>query len=163
MKRCEYCGKENKDAGVNCAGCGTSLETPPPRSQSSIAAMDIARPVHVEVAIGLLALSSALGILRVSSHGNLHYRDYISLGIYVWSFAFMWIIFQGRNWARLLCLLVTGIAVVGFFSPARIHWLLGRPLLEIGWFCFQSWLCPAAIILLFLPSSNAWFRNSKAK
>jgi hypothetical protein len=28
MKKCDYCGRENRDAAVFCDGCGTLIETP---------------------------------------------------------------------------------------------------------------------------------------
>jgi hypothetical protein len=29
MKKCSYCGRENTDEAVHCAGCGTAFPTPP--------------------------------------------------------------------------------------------------------------------------------------
>jgi hypothetical protein len=90
------------------------------------------------------------------------YAQAISLATYAWGLLLTWLILRGKNWARWLCLALIAIAVMDFaFSPSEIRQLLDRPVLQVTWFSIQSLLCPAAVVLLFLPASNEWFRQNK--
>lgn len=120
------------------------------------------RPAYVTVAVGLLAAASIIGITKLTMRGTFAYPQIASLLIYVWGFLLAWVIFHGKNWARWVYLVLVAMAVLDLiFSPAEIRWRLSRPAPEIAWFCFGSLLSPVAVALLFLPTSNEWFRQQK--
>jgi hypothetical protein len=101
-----------------------------------------------------------MGIARLTIRGVFDYGHMVSFAIYVWGFLLAWLIYQRRNWARWVYLVLIAVAVLDFaFSPSEIRRLLARPALEVAWFCFQSLLSPAAVALLFFPPSNDWFRQ----
>lgn len=120
------------------------------------------RPTCVTVAVSLVVISSIIGITRLISAGDLITHK-SSLLTYFWGFLVAWVILQGANWARWVCLMLIAVAVVDLmFSPAEIRWWLNQPAIEIAWFCFASLLSPVAMALLFSPTSNEWFRQKKS-
>ena len=66
MRCCDYCGKENEDTSVNCAGCGCSLIKPDIEDSPSgrEAARYLFRVVIGLFGIGLLFLFFRYGIWR---------------------------------------------------------------------------------------------------
>lgn len=69
---------------------------------------------------------------------------------------------RGRNWARVIFLLLTGFSLVSL--PLSLM-APGNPMsgLEIGLSLAGIGLDIAAAWLLLTPASNAWFRNVKAR
>ena len=63
--RCDYCGKENDGASVNCAGCGCSLVEPDNNRKSTVdVPRYIFRAIICLLGIGLLIMFFAYGIWR---------------------------------------------------------------------------------------------------
>jgi hypothetical protein len=64
MHRCDYCGKENDDASVYCAGCGGSLVKPDDKDDQSF--RGVFRVFTAILGFGLLFLFFHDGIWRDS-------------------------------------------------------------------------------------------------
>jgi hypothetical protein len=80
----------------------------------------------------------------------------ITLALYLAFGALLYLIARGKDWARIA---YTAILVLGFLRAApTIVVLLQSPLanlLPIAMYCAKI----IAIVFLYLPSSNAWFRH----
>lgn len=62
MRSCNYCGKENDDASVNCVGCGCSLIEPDDKDGQGL--RHIFRVIICLLGFGLLYLFFRYGIWR---------------------------------------------------------------------------------------------------
>lgn len=128
-----------------------------------------AKPGKTKTAILLLYASWGLGVLRalweLPSFTRMESKGLAggTLVTLIIIFALMlFLIFmtaRGRNWARLtfLALYLIGMVmlVVGLSSGAPIGGGVGVDLV-------QAVVQLAALVMLFLPESNAWFREMKA-
>jgi hypothetical protein len=133
------------------------------------------RPRAVKVAIGLLWLGLALGIPEMiyrmadpppQIQGTM-YRTMLVAGtlfIILMLSILAWIIMKtarGKNWARVvhLVLLVIGFALAFRTMPAAFAAGVHIGMTNV----LQVAAKTAAVILLFLPASNAWYLAMKAR
>lgn len=128
-----------------------------------------ARPSKTTTAILLLYVSLGLGILRslwalpafapMEGQGQAGGAMAIAAIVYALMFLFIFMTGKGRNWARVtfLALYLVGMAMLaaGLTSGAPGG---GGVALDLA----QALIQLAALILLFMPESNAWFRGMKA-
>jgi len=71
-----------------------------------------------------------------------------------------WLIFQGKNWARWVFLVLT---LYGFLAlPNSIERLREHPAFDIYFHCGQMLLQLAASVGLLVKSSNRWFKANKS-
>lgn len=120
------------------------------------------RPGWVTEACAIIGLTIVVGIWRVSTQWELTNRPLLSMGNYAMGTFLVWLIFSGRNWARWFFAVLIGLAVWGFLSSEQeMKRLYALPPLRFAWVYFQSLLSPVAVVLLFLPESNRWFRLMK--
>jgi hypothetical protein len=74
-------------------------------------------------------------------------------------------ILEGRNWARVVFVLLTCIEIYAAFWSFRLAMLLGVRALP-GWFLLEggaAFLYAMATISLFSETANAWFRGGLAE
>lgn len=141
----------------------------PPSSQVADIEGDtksLERPRLVQVGIGLLAIDLLLGVVSLFSNG----APNVLLNVLILGLMGLitWLAWQGRNWARIVHLVVLLLAVV--FTTLAIMALRANPALSpgAGQFFFNAWsiaqnlLNLAGVILLFTPPANAWYRAMKA-
>ena len=118
-------------------------------------------PRPTQIAVALLGASFAAGLARIVIDGNLlrsstswlwiaGYAALISLLLY-----FLW---RGKNWLRWLStiFIVVGMAVLPW-SLAEIG-----PFWQKVIYAGQGVLQTVAVILMFFPSSRAWFRPNNS-
>ncbi len=127
------------------------------------------RPGKVTTAILLLYVALGLGLLRavMSMPASAQMQGYreavvslvVLLIIVGAQLLFIFMLGQGRNWARIiyLALFVLGVAAMIFalFSGAALG---GGALLD----ALQTLLQLVALVLLFTPEASLWFRERKA-
>lgn len=118
------------------------------------------RPTAVKLAlIFLLAtFSTAIAEDVVAVHWN-YVSAYIRIGVRLILFlVLLGFIFLGMNWARWLLVI---LSLAGIYL--EISWIIQHSqTLSTLWtveFCLHGLLNVVAIIMLFLPSSNNWFRG----
>lgn len=145
----------------------------PPRAEvgSGVVAAPIPRPRSVTIALVLLAVYVVLGILRLvalvrpmneAMISALYFLGQVAVvAIHVW----VWIaIARGRNWARIVLLVFTLLAIArlaiqlwGWQSlPGGVHMVLDPYALAVG--LIPVLLIIVACILLFVPGRR-WFEN----
>ena len=74
-------------------------------------------------------------------------------------------ILRGRNWARVLFVLLTGIEIYSAFWSFRLSVLFGVGALPL-WFLLEgasAFLYVVAAVLLFSETGNAWFRGQQVE
>ena len=126
------------------------------------------KPKYIRNAVILICLSLVVGVFKValdydflSSLGPIQ-GTAITMAITVFIMLFLaYKIWQGRNWSRITfsVLLIIGIYPAVLLMPAEaersIAVLLGSAL--------QTLSQVAALILMYLPVSNNWFKSVKAE
>lgn len=180
MKRCSYCGRENPDDATVCIVDGKPFEpdapvtvakasrSKPPRpkpSREEVLAHLSARPWEVKFAVGLLALDMAFEIISEIIHWwpyrrylNSHHPDSICLFIvFVCLYGIYWCLFyriyHGKNRARWLmgCYFVLANISIPFMYRGSLRWD----------FYLHAVIEFLAIVALFQPSPNNWFKARK--
>ena len=154
-----------------CISIAAMSENPyaPPSSQVADIEGDTAsleRPRLVNVGIGLLAMDLVLGIVGLFRDGGASLVFTVAIigvmGLFTW---YAW---KGRNWARIVHLVVLLIAVLA--TTLAIAVLRANPNIAGGsgevfftpWTIAQNALNIAGVVLLFTPAANAWYRATKA-
>ena len=119
-----------------------------------------AQPKPAKFAVWLIAASLALGALKLAAVPvpGPAWLGLVILGVLA---AFTVAIAKGANWARIVFLILFLIGLPGMS-------LIKDQLVQEGFVSasiavVQTLLQLAATVLLFLPVSNAWFRNKPAK
>jgi hypothetical protein len=121
------------------------------------------RPMAVKVALILQALTTGESVVMSAIYAqwsNL-FLD-ISFGLFVIVYALpLWFVFHGKNWARWFVAVVTGFDTV--FASSLVWFRYHQTFSTLGavWFWLSYLLGIIAVIALFHPSSNRWFRGSK--
>ena len=125
------------------------------------------RPRSVDIAVVLIGINVLLTLLRLPAlvramnegavSGVFFLGQIIGLGLWIWiGFA----IFRGRNWARILMLILTVLGMIAVGLSLRSTRLFDRlAYVEPEWFLMAAlpWaLNLAAIYLVFVPG-RAWF------
>jgi len=169
MKRCVYCGKEYPDDVTVCP-----VDQRPVKSESRLvpsldktakkhrSGLEIrshlaARPAAVKLAVGLLAFSSVMEVIRqlVAYHPQPS-RDLHFIFSAVWATAvsllILYFVFQGKNWARwlTLCMIILG-TIWPFPSRYLLHFA----------FYIQVLIDCIAVVALFQRASSDWFKKAK--
>jgi hypothetical protein len=121
-----------------------------------------AKPVQVKTAVPLLWLTLGVGLIRSATVlQRLHLQGYALLGVtlacfIVVSLVGLWTyrISRGGRWARLTYGLMVTAGVLGYLlgSPPTLH-------LNFLLLAFQTVLQVSAVVLLFTPPANRWFRG----
>jgi RsiW-degrading membrane proteinase PrsW (M82 family) len=120
------------------------------------------RPLVVTLALALFVANQLPNLVLDAIRGNWHsiYFYIIFVVLLVVLFVPVWLIFRGNNWPRwfLAALFLVGFCadLVSFINSHSSHsasWLALRFL--------KPFVDLVALIALFLPSSNRWFRNCK--
>lgn len=125
------------------------------------------KPKLIKTAVLLIVSSLAIGFVKVpldydhlSSIGPIQ-ATIIIMAITISIMLFLsFKIWQGRNWARItfVILFVIGILPGALLLPAEAE----RSTLLVLGSVFQILLQVAALISIFMPASNIWFKSVKA-
>ena len=130
-----------------------------------------ARPKAVSIAVGLLYLTIGVGMLRSLVEGRLlpmlealwemPILSTLLIGAILGAVIFLYRqVGQGRNWAR-VTLLVFFILLVPFAILDVIQ-RFGENVVSATLVLMQETMSSIALVLVFTPSANAWFRIVKA-
>jgi hypothetical protein len=127
-----------------------------------------AKPVQVKAAVILLWLTLGVGLIRSATNLQaLHLQGYALFGVALIfsisvSLVGLWTyrISRGGRWARLTYGLMVTMGVLGYLlgfvkSPPAVH-------LNFLLLAFQSVLQMSAVVLLFTPPANRWFRGRRS-
>jgi len=121
------------------------------------------KPNEVQTAVTILLACFGIGLLNtffVANHAHLPDARGVQLTVFGFEAAIIAAIARGRNWARILYLI---LSVGGLFSVVLMNHLLIRingPLsfyLELGECILQM----VAMLLLFQRNSSEWFRGGQ--
>lgn len=142
----------------------------PPRADVSDlpeAVRPLERPSQVELAVMIAAGNYVLGLIGLILTWNVFYSKLMPLSLLVvnqlFSLGFMgWIyymVWQGKNWARILLLVFTLLGVVTLvYGPVRTR-LAALPTMNITTMVI-SWIAHIAIFwLLFISPGRVWFQR----
>jgi hypothetical protein len=124
------------------------------------------RPERVTTAVQVLAASLILGVLtaafnvvRNASGKTMLVALLIVLVFFGLGFLLVWIIAAGKNWARILLLILvilgTPLAIPGYRASLRLNVVAGAVSILI------NILQLIGAYLFFTGSSNSWFRKRK--
>jgi hypothetical protein len=128
------------------------------------------RPLHASIGIWILYAGLAIGLLRMlldpdPSDPNIPnwFAPVVGSITLVLMAAIVAAMGSGRNWARILFLLmfIAGLPVMYAIAADLAAMLSGRPgatAILVIQTCSQA----AALVLVFTPSSNSWYRAAKA-
>jgi hypothetical protein len=127
------------------------------RSDLEVRAHLAARPTAVKLAVGLLAFSAAIDVIRqiVAYHPHLsrdpefYFSSVFAIGM---PLTILYFVFRGKNWARWLTI---SMIVLGTILPIPLHYHVH---LSFYIYTLLNFIAAAA---LFESSSNAWFASSK--
>ncbi len=129
--------------------------------------MDVAtrresRPLAVNLALAILLCGAGVAITPPILYGNWNSPlVYVKFGSeFVMLLVPLWFIFRGRNWARWL---LVAFAFGGFCIslPQLMRHFEAH---SVSWMATYSWrnlIVVGALVALFLPKSNRWFRRDK--
>lgn len=124
------------------------------------------RPNVVNVAIALYLISIIVSIpaLIINAYNapEDQSKPVILIGgsiFIVLYLAFAWLLYKGKNWARILYGIAGVIGVVSILSEEQIH-AHHSSVLYINW--FQLGVSLIVVVLLFLPKSTFWFNQVKS-
>jgi len=87
----------------------------------------------------------------------------IFVGVYL---LFAWKMFAGRNWARIVLTVFGALSLLSALTPTSRTVTVNSETYNVttgawaGW--VQALLAVAGIVLMYLPLSNAYFKQSKA-
>lgn len=140
---------------AHVADVSPARELPPQPTTVLIAVFLLSVKLAIDVMVDLSALPQQTEFARVPLAVSLPL-----LGLAVLVFAWLiWKINAARNWARIayLALLVCGLLLFA----ARFVGGIGEPVTLTVGKVIESLLPIAAMVLLFTPSANAWFRARK--
>jgi hypothetical protein len=147
--------------------------TPPAATVGDVEAPELRdRPAVVIVAIVLIGIHTLMGIFRHARVFHVYLigseMDQINLGIQIAKWLLLILIchqlWRGRNWARILLLVMTGFALLAVFVqywslsniPAGVKYQTDP--LAFVWILFPSLIYLTASFLVFVPG-RAWFRR----
>ena len=120
------------------------------------------RPMSVKLALIWLAtegIVTTVSGIWYGPWGMSSYHYIFGFGL-ILDFAPLWFVFRRKNWARWFVIIYMVFNVC--FDPLlgnRFH--LTFSTLQKVWFGLSDILDITAVVLLFLPSSNRWFRDRK--
>lgn len=124
----------------------------------------MARPRVVVVAVILLWTEFVLGIVdTVLDWKSIRAQEYyqvsiafgvVLMGVSVWIY---WKIWQGRNWARIVALVLVAMTVLGFAT--QISESFARSALISTLYCLELLLDLVAMYLVFFPGRR-WFARA---
>jgi hypothetical protein len=119
------------------------------------------RPVTVKLAVALLLATAGPAITRNALRADWGVlATYVSFGFQFTAFLLgLWFLLLGKNWARWFFVAVSllGIAVS---APHLVQRLQQHSISWIAFHCLVDAVELVALIVLFLPASNQWFRRS---
>ncbi|HET7864149.1 MAG TPA: hypothetical protein VFL86_07040 [Burkholderiaceae bacterium] len=122
-----------------------------------------ARPRQVQIAVGLLWLSLVLSLPEAvlsnqqAGEDGMGVAMVVSLVLIFGFIGFLNVrIYQGRNWARIVVLLLTALSVVMMLFPSAEQGAEG-PLVQ-GLYLFDVLIEVVAIYLVFSKPGSLWFK-----
>ena len=117
------------------------------------------RPVTVKIAVIFLLISIGIAIVQIAPRA--HWSNplaYVAFTLIIGlPLLFVWFIFQRKNWARWVFLIMFGLSTL--LSFRSFHLLNGHPILTLLFFTHTTLQLVAAIALLLQPSNN-WYRGN---
>jgi hypothetical protein len=118
------------------------------------------RPAGVTVAVVLLFISTAIGLIKAAGRAKWDNPfTYLVLAIIFGTSAFIiWLIFRGKNWARLVLIVVFALSLLAL--PWSIQRLQTRSTLDVVLYSIQLVLQSAAVVALCLRPAKQWFVGS---
>jgi hypothetical protein len=133
--------------------------------------ISLERPRHVTIAVRLLWITLLIGVpgaiynLVTGDSPGMSRSVQIVFTVVVWSISWsiaIWLLLsvaKGKNWARIVEAVFLALGLLFTFWAVRVifamSWYLGAIYL------LQTALNTLAVVLLFTPASNAWFRAIK--
>lgn len=116
------------------------------------------RPLAVTFAVGLLSLSTAIAIIDMAVTAP--WNDPLPTCLmfaFIGGVAalFIWFIFQGKNWARWVFLVVFALGLL--LSPLSVQRLQGHPAADVVIYWVQLILQLIAATALVLRPARQWF------
>lgn len=134
----------------------------PSRTTGAGSGIQTARPWPVVVALVLLLVTSCLQMQHSAARflrgGSFVYKGPLLDAVVL--LVPLWFTFRGKGWARWIWVVyvIGGIAlsvrpVIQHLQVGAVHWVVV--------FCLRSLIVCLAVIVLFLPLSNQWFRENR--
>lgn len=129
-------------------------------------AIEAIRPKVVDAAVTILALVVLVGFFRLFatvSFDTVGVSPAAFIALTLASMALVGfliaMIASGRNWARML---YTTFFVYGVVKAIALSTILPRPPGDMAFSIAMHIVTLVAIVLLFMPAANAWFRQARA-
>ena len=118
------------------------------------------RPTQVKLAFELLVGSVALGVLSYILRGM---QDSLLVSFLVLAFVFALAaaIRSGKNWARIVFLVLYLMGSLSLFFPSALIAQGGKLFFAV--FCCQTLLQGSALWLVFRKPGSSWFKRAKPK
>ena len=115
--------------------------------------------VNLALIIFLVRFGISLGP-RLARAAVTDFSEFVACGAELIILIPLWFIFRGKNWARWV---LVGLTLLGLcFGLPHLMREFGEH--SIGWIVAHRWYIPIGVVvlvLLFLPSSNRWFRGNR--
>lgn len=115
--------------------------------------MNSVRPVEIKAAAGLILVVYFSGLLVIPGPMWMKPGTYAGLavlgGIVLLK---VWSIWTGRNWGRWVVAVLYVLTITGVFKPRNLSSV------QLGLLWVQMFLTLVAVILLFTPAGNRWFK-----
>jgi RsiW-degrading membrane proteinase PrsW (M82 family) len=115
------------------------------------------RPVAVTIAVVLLSVTAATGIIKMAVGAHLdNPLTYVVLAVILGVLSLMiWLIFRGKNWARWVFIVLFALGLV--LSPRSIQRLQAHSTFDVVFYCIQMLLQLGAAVALCLRPARQWF------
>lgn len=165
---CQKCGAENATEAKFCKGCGSPMGSINQSfSVNNHVTTPINRPDKVTMAVNLLWASLGVAVLQLavsaSSFGSYLSMYIIPIGFFSVAFSgfFIYMIGEGRDWARIISSLFFVIGFLFYAGPV-FQMLMVNPFLGsmgIGQLAAQA----IAYAFLFQKPSSDWFNSMKLR
>jgi hypothetical protein len=128
----------------------------------NVATQPGSRPLAVNLALAIFLCGAGLAIIPPVLYGNWNGPlVYVKFGSeFVMLLVPLWFIFRGRNWARWLLV----ASAFGGFCVSLPQLTRHLEAHSVSWVVTYSWrnlIVVVALVALFLPKSNQWFRRDK--
>ena len=124
------------------------------------------RPREIVIAIWLVVIAQLVnwaGLMitwdyqmAVQALGIFIFSQVVGIAFAVWLY---YKIYQGRNWARILLLILTAIGLASLLIPDVTQELLAQPIVMTTLMVIQYILHGAILWLLFVSPGRLWFRK----
>lgn len=120
------------------------------------------RPLAVKISLAILLCGAAVAIIPPALYGNWNSPlVYVKFGSeFVMLLLPLWFIFRGRNWARWL-LVAFAFGGLCVSLPQLMRHLEAHSGSWMVTYVWRNLIVVAALVALFLPKSNRWFRRDE--